>query len=125
MRVFKTIWFTHFARKEEIADADLLNIAKEYDAGNYGINLGGSVFKHRVARKGGGKSGGFRVIIFFRKGERLFFVYGFAKSKKENLDEHELATFKKSAKSLLNMPENILENESLKNRFIEIFGENR
>ena len=31
----------------------------------------------RIARKGGGRSGGFRTIVLFRRSE-LAFVYGFA-----------------------------------------------
>lgn len=120
MRVFKTARFAHFAEKEEIADAELLNIAKEYNAGNCGINLGGNVFKQRVARKGGGKSGGFRVIICFRKAERLFFVYGFAKSDQENISKKELKALKDFANVILNMPEKDLTDDIVNHRTIEI-----
>ena len=40
----------------------------------------GGVIKQRLAREGQGKSGGFRSIVLFRRGEKAFFVYGFAKS---------------------------------------------
>ena len=56
--------------------------------------LGGGVIKQRVARKGGGRSGGFRTIVLFRRGELAFFVYGFAKSDRANLRRDELATFR-------------------------------
>ena len=32
-------------------------------------DLGGGVIKQRIARKGGGRSGGFRMIVVFRRGE--------------------------------------------------------
>jgi hypothetical protein len=49
--------------------------------------LGGDVYKQRLARTGEGKSGGYRIIVLFRSGARTFFVYGFAKSDRENLKE--------------------------------------
>ena len=49
-------------------------------AGLIDANLGGGVIKQRIARKGGGRSGGFRAIVLFRRDELAFFVYGFAKS---------------------------------------------
>ncbi len=36
---------------------------------------------------------------FIRKGERAFFVYGFAKRDRDNLESDEIAAFKKSAKA--------------------------
>ena len=57
-------------------------------------DLGGGVIKQRIARKGGGRSGGFRTIVLFRRSELAFFVYGFAKSSRENLRRNELETFR-------------------------------
>ena len=37
-------------------------------------DLGGGVIKQRIARKGGGRSSGFRTIVLFRRGELAFFV---------------------------------------------------
>ena len=48
-----------------------------------------------------GKSGGYRAIILFRRGERSFFVYGFAKSERANIDESEVRDFKELAAKLL------------------------
>jgi hypothetical protein len=47
--------------------------------------LGGGVIKQRVARNGGGKSGGFRTLILFRIGSLAFFVHGFAKNEQANM----------------------------------------
>ncbi len=63
--------------------------------------MGGGVFKQRVARQGGGKSGGFRTILFFKAGRHGFFVYGFAKSERANVSEKELKALKKLASELL------------------------
>lgn len=66
-----------------------------------GADLGGGVIKQRIAREGGGKSGGFRTIILFRSGSRAFFVHGFAKNERDNIRDDELAAFKLLAARLL------------------------
>ncbi len=64
-------------------------------------DLGGNVIKQRIARPGGGKSGGYRIIIVFRRGDKAFFVYGFAKKELDNISRDELKVFKQAAKELL------------------------
>jgi hypothetical protein len=65
-------------------------------------DLGGGVIKQRIARQGGGKSGGFRALILLKAGERAFFVHGFAKSDRDNIRNDELAALKRLAAELLN-----------------------
>jgi hypothetical protein len=76
VRVFKTKWFSRFAGKMGISDAKLRDIANGLAQGQWDADLGGDVYKVRVARSGKGKSGGLRTIVLFRKGEKAFFVYG-------------------------------------------------
>ena len=52
-----------------------------------------------------GRSGGFRTIVLFRRGERSFFVYGFAKSGRANLRRDELKAFRLLADAMLGMDE--------------------
>ncbi len=61
------------------------------------------MIKLRIARRGQGKSGGFRSIVLFRHGSRAFFVYGFAKNERDNIRADELKAFRKLADHLLNM----------------------
>lgn len=98
MRIFKTTWFTRFAGKEGITDGELREIVKQLEGGQIDADLGGGVYKMRVARPGESKAGGYRVIVFFKSEERTFFVYGFAKSDRDNIDQGELQEFKKKAK---------------------------
>jgi hypothetical protein len=42
--------------------------------------LGGGLIKQRVARQGQGKSGGWRTLIAYRKGDRAVFLFGFART---------------------------------------------
>jgi hypothetical protein len=101
MRVFKNKPFARFARKAGLADKALLKAITDAEQGLVDADLGGGVLKQRVAREGGGKSGGFRTIILFRLGERAFFVHGFAKSERDNIRDDELAAFKLLAAALL------------------------
>ena len=64
-------------------------------------DLGGGVIKQRIARRGRGRSGGFRTIVVFRRGERAFFVHGFAKSDRENLRRKELSGLRSLANEYL------------------------
>lgn len=61
------------------------------------------MIKQRIARKQEGKSGGYRTIILFRKGDKAFYVYGFAKSELDNIDKPDIRAFKKLAKILLSV----------------------
>ena len=83
MRIFKNTWFTRFASKEGITDDELREAVNRLEMGQ-AADLGGGVYKVRIARPGEGKSGGYRVIVFFRSEERTFFAYGYAKSKRDN-----------------------------------------
>lgn len=80
---------------------DLKTAINDADRGLVVADLGGGVIKQRVARPGAGKSGGFRVIIVLRAGDRAFFVHGFAKSNRSNIREDELTAFKLLAAQLL------------------------
>ena len=103
MRIFKNTWFNRFADREGISDYELTEAVKRLEAGLFDADLGGGVYKVRVAREGGGKAGGYRVIVFFRSEERTFFVYGFAKSARDNIDEKELKGFKERAKEVFSL----------------------
>ena len=85
-------------------------------------DLGGKVYKVRVARPGEGKSGGYRVIVLFKSGERTFFQYAFSKADRGNIDQKELLFFKKLAKVKLNMSDNEITNAVKHGELIEIQG---
>ena len=74
----------------------------------------------RVARAGGGKSGGYRTVVFFRHAKRAVFAFGFAKSAKANLNAEELRTFKKAAKIVLALSETQIADEVRAGRLIEV-----
>ena len=66
------------------------------------------VYKQRLARQGEGKSGGYRVILFYRQDERVFFAFGFAKANMANIRQKDLTILKEQAKVLMRQPEEAL-----------------
>lgn len=103
MHIFKNAWFQRFARKQRISDAALIDAVRRADRGQIDADLGGGVIKQRVAREGQGKSGGFRTIILYRREQRAFFVFGFAKSEQANIAGDEEVLFKKMANELFSL----------------------
>jgi hypothetical protein len=100
-RIFKTRWFTRFARGERITDSSLSEAVARAGQGLIDADLGGGVIKQRVARPGQGRSGGYRVLIAYRAGHRAVFVYGFAKRERENIEPDELITLREIAAAWL------------------------
>jgi|SRR5579872_971471 len=120
MSVYVTKEFARFARKAGLIDAKLLQAAQDVAAGQYDANLGDGVFKQRVARDGGGKSGGFRTIILFRIGGHSFFAHGFAKNDKANVSAKELTALKRLAGMLLGFSDKQLEVAKAARELIEV-----
>jgi len=99
VRIFKNPWFARFASKAGIQDSELKEIVRNVlETEQADADLGGGVYKVRIARPGEGKSGGYRVIVFFKTKKRTFFHYGFAKAVRDNINEGELKIMKKEAK---------------------------
>ena len=120
MKIYKGKWFVRFARKENISDTKLCEAVKNAEFGLIDADYGDGVIKQRIARPNKGKSGGYRSIILFRKEHRSFFVYGFSKKERENLDESEERDFKDLAKVLLDAAEADIVRMVEERRFIEV-----
>jgi hypothetical protein len=92
MRIWKTRWVARFTRREGISDRSLREAIERAERGIVDADLGGGLIKHRVARSGQGRSGGYRMLVAHRVGDRAVFLYGFAKNDRENIDAEELMT---------------------------------
>jgi hypothetical protein len=101
LRVFTTRVFARFARKERLDDRQLYEAIARAERGLVDADLGGNLIKQRVARSGSGRSGGYRTVVVFRASQRSVFLYGFAKSERDNIDDRELADLKKLARHYL------------------------
>jgi hypothetical protein len=120
MRIFKNGWFSRFAEREAISDEELKAAAADIENGRFDADLGGGVYKQRLARSGGGKSSGYRVIVFFKSGARTFFHYGYPKSNRDNITDKELRVFKYLSKKYLAMTDEQLALAIRFGEFIEI-----
>lgn len=122
MRLFKTKPFARFAAKEGIRDSVLRDAVRRAEAGLIDADLGRGVIKQRLARQGQGKSGGFRSIILLRRDAMAFFVYGFAKNDRDNIDRQELRAFRLLAAEMLEMDERALAAALRNGTIMEIDG---
>jgi hypothetical protein len=78
------------------------------------------LFKKRIARTGQGKSGGFRTLVVTNHEDRWFFVFGFAKNERSNIDKDEKEALKKLASELLSYSPQALEKAKLADELIEV-----
>lgn len=81
----------------------MLDAAEEIVAGKVEASLGSYLFKKRLARQGGGKRGGYRTIVGFRRpnSERIIFLYAFAKKDRSTISMKEEAALSLAAGALL------------------------
>ena len=91
-RAFKTAWFSKAARKARIGDPELIAAIREVMQGQ-ADDLGGGVFKKRLNKNM------HRSIVLAKGGRHWVFAYLFAKKDRANIDDDELADFKKLAQA--------------------------
>lgn len=95
--------FAKWQAGEKLSDASLCKAVKEMESGLIDADLGGSLYKKRLARPGGGKSGGYRTLLSARIGSRYVFLHGFAKSDKANITQDEKKALQYAGKVFLEM----------------------
>ena len=103
VRVYKLKAFARFQRREGITDVGLAKAVRSAEEGLVDADLGGGLIKQRVARAGQGKSGGYRTVLAFRRGERSVFIYGFSKNERANIDDDELDALRDIARTYLEL----------------------
>ena len=95
--------FDRWMRKSRLSEERILLTALETFSGLSVVDLGSGLIKKRIAIAGRGKRSAARVIIATRKHGRYFFLHGFHKNERTNLDEHELDYVRRIAKDLLDL----------------------
>ena len=123
MIVYKNKEFHKWAKKEGLNDAQLLKALDEMERGLVEADLGGNIFKKRVSL-GQGKRGGARTLLAYRKSDKAFFIYGFAKNARANIKEIELKSLKIYAKLLLSYDEKELKKAIKEKALIQIEVDN-
>jgi hypothetical protein len=104
-RIFKTRTVARWMQKRALSNDALVRAVIEMAQGLVDADLGGCVVKKRIALPGRGKSGGVRTIVATNRGDRWFFMYGFEKNERANIDKDELKFFQEVAKELLRFTE--------------------
>ncbi|MEN0039532.1 MAG: type II toxin-antitoxin system RelE/ParE family toxin [Cellvibrio sp.] len=122
-RLFKTRTFNRWSGAE-VTDRALCNAVAEMKQGLVDANLGGNVFKKRVAIAGRGKRGGARTLIATRMQDRWFFVFGFNKNEQDNISNNELKFLQQLASDLLSLTDQQLEIAVNAGELREIYCEN-
>jgi hypothetical protein len=120
MRIFKNRLFHRWAADEKLSDEALRKAVEEISNGLVEANLGGSVYKKRVASQGRGKSGGVRTLIAFRVEDKAFFMYGFAKNQRDNIKDNELKALKTMASELLGYSNKVLAEMIKQGKLVEV-----
>lgn len=105
MRIFKTRAFQRWANKAGVSDAALIDAVAQMEQGLIDADLGGNLFKQRVASPGRGKSGSTRTIIATRFAGMLFFLYGYEKNERDSISAKELKLYQRFARELLSFTE--------------------
>ena len=79
----------------------LCDAIQEMSLGLIDADLGGGLVKKRVGMPGRGKRGGARTLVATNKNKRWFFVFGFEKNERANIDADDLDALQELAAELL------------------------
>ncbi|HEX4774458.1 MAG TPA: type II toxin-antitoxin system RelE/ParE family toxin [Candidatus Saccharimonadales bacterium] len=117
MRIFAIKRFHAWAKGHELTDALLRRAVEEIAQGNVEANLGGHLYKKRIATKGRGKSGSVRTLVAYSAKQRTFFLYAFEKNDQSNITPREKIALQELGKFYLGLTDKEL-TLRLKNRAI-------
>ncbi len=99
--VLKTRDFHRWMRKTQLDDQTLMIAIGEMVNGLVDVDLGGNLYKKRIALPGRGKRGSARTIIATNRDNRWFFLAGFEKNERDNITKSELAYLQGAAQIFL------------------------
>ena len=103
MDILKRKDFARWQAGEKLSDAALCKAVKEMEDGLIDADLGGLLYKKRLARPGSGKSGGYRTLLSTKLGQRYVFLLGFSKSDKTNITHDEKKALQFAGKVFLEL----------------------
>ncbi len=112
--------FARDARRAGLGDDGLREAVVRAEEGLVDADLGSGLVKQRVPREGEGRSGGFRTVLVYRRGELAIFVHLFAKNRKADLEDAELKGLRAIAKILMGLEETELRKIAIGGRWKEI-----
>jgi hypothetical protein len=101
--IYKTRHFNRWAGKSSLSDDLLRHAVEEMTNGLIDADLGGGVFKKRIALPGRGKSGSARTLLATNRDDRWVFILGFEKNVRANISDKERDALRMLAKDLLGL----------------------
>lgn len=101
MKIYKNNQFKRWQSRNKIHDKVIIKAINEMENGLIDADLGGNLFKKRIAKAGMGKRGGYRTIVAMKQATGWFFLFGFSKNESENIDSKELTALKEYANDYL------------------------
>jgi len=101
LSIYKTRVFNRWASKEGLTDSALCHAVHEMQEGLFDADLGGGLFKKRVAKQGQGKRGGYRTLLATNRGDKWFFLFGFPKNERDNIGKDDERALKVLAEQSL------------------------
>ena len=110
-------------KKTGLTDAALCVAVQEMCEGLIDADLGGSIVKKRVALPGYGKRGGARTIVATKMAGRWFFLFGFSKNERSNIDKDEIRALQEVAAELLGFDDQQLTTALNAGEIVEICNE--
>lgn len=87
----------------------LVAAASEIANGLVDARIGESLYKKRVAAPGRGKSRSYRILVAWKRGDKLFFLHGFAKNEKDNISQKEKAALSRLAEVYMSYDDDMLD----------------
>lgn len=124
MRILKTRTFARWMKKSDLSNESLCGAVKEMSDGLIDAILGGGLVKKRVALPGRGKRGGTRTIVATNLDDRWFFLYGFDKKDRSNIDQEELKALQELASHHLAIGDQEINDAIARGKFMEICNGN-
>jgi hypothetical protein len=103
VNVYLSKAFTRMARREGLTDVHICQAVAEMNTGLIDANLGAGLFKKRIAMPGQGKRGSWRALIGFQAGKKVFFLYLFPKSSRDNIEDDEMKALKRLTRYYLTL----------------------
>lgn len=103
MLILKRKDFARWQSREKLSDIALCAAVREMEEGLIDADLGGFLYKKRIARPGAGKSGAYRTLLSVRAHQRYVFLLGFSKGDKANITLSERKALQYAGKVFLEL----------------------
>ena len=119
-QAYKLKDFARWAKKAGLSDSFLYEVIVEMNRGLLGDRLGAHIYKKRIKVNARGKSGGARIIVLFKYGELILFLYGFLKNEQDNITEREARQLRIFSKEFLEFSPSYRESLCIKGELVVV-----